>query len=153
MVDELARLADERADVTGDWPFLLISRRMVEYYNSWGQDLESPRARHGANPAFVHPVDLASVGMVDGDLAVLESEHGAVEVVLASADDVAPGTVSIAHCWGAAAGPDVGAAHGSCVNLLVDNQQPVSSEVGMARQSAVPVRIRPAVPSPAITRR
>jgi anaerobic selenocysteine-containing dehydrogenase len=143
MLAELALLAGERVSTSDPWPFLLTSRRMVEYYNSWGQDLSTPRARHGSNPAFVHPTDLRRLGMGDGDHAVLESEHGLIEVIVASADDVAPGTVSIAHCWGTPADAAEGSADGSCVNLLISNELPVASEVGMARQSAVPVRIRP----------
>jgi len=92
----------------------------------------------------VHPDALVALGLADGTLASVESEHGEIEVVLRSAPDVAPGTVSLAHCWGGPDGGDVRSL-GSNVNLLVDNASPISDEVGMARQSAIPVRIRPAV--------
>lgn len=137
MLEQLGEILTDRATVTtnGSYPFLLTSRRMTEYYNSWGQDVPSVRVRHGANPAFVHPDDLEVIGVVDGGLLRIESAHGAIEAVARAADDVARATVSIAHCWGGA--------DGSPVNLLVDNVNPDGDEIGMARQSAVPVRISP----------
>ena len=154
MLAELAEIAKEEVTSGRDsaWPFLLTSRRMIEYYNSWGQDIPAVRARYGANPAFVHPDDLAPLGLVDGTLARIESEHGAIEVVVEAAPDLARGTVSLAHCWGG--GPDGGDVRlaGSAVNVLVDNANPFSDEVGMARQSAIPVRIGPAVRDPDVPR-
>ena len=57
----------------------------------------------------------------------------------------APSTVSIAHCWGGEDGAGDIRWVGSSVNELVSNEDPVSDEVGMARQSAIPVRIVPSV--------
>ncbi len=127
------------------WPFLLTSRRMTEYYNSWGQDIPAARSRHGANPAFVHPRDLAALGLADGEIATIESQHGTIRAVLRAAPDVAPSTVSIAHCWGDEDGAGDIRWVGSSVNELVSNEDQVSDEVGMARQSAIPVRIVPSV--------
>ena len=142
MMAELGTVAAERPH-DGSWPFLLTSRRMWEYYNSWGQDIPSIRRRHGANPAFMHPDDLAGLGLHDGDVAVIESEHGAVEAVVRAAPDVSRATVSMAHCWGADnATADVHLV-GSSTNALISNEEHVADEVGMARQSAVPVRVRP----------
>lgn len=153
MLDELQGIAASPvAEPAPEWPFLLTSRRMVEYYNSWGQDVPSARARHGANPAFMHPDDLAALGLVDGALARVDSEHGTIEAVVRAAPDVARATVSLAHCWGGAVDAEVRTA-GSSVNLLVDNANPVSDEVGMARQSAIPVRVGPAVRGPDPSRR
>jgi anaerobic selenocysteine-containing dehydrogenase len=118
---------------------------MNQYYNSWGQDVPAVRERNGANPAFVHPDDLAILGLVDGDVAMIESQHGTIRAVVMAASDVATSTVSIAHCWGVE--PEIGDVRsvGSHVNALVSNEGPISDEVGMARQSAIPVRIRPMV--------
>ncbi|HEY3669579.1 MAG TPA: molybdopterin-dependent oxidoreductase [Acidimicrobiia bacterium] len=147
MLEELRVIARD-APITmrdSEWPFLLTSRRMNQYYNSWGQDVPAVRERSGANPAFVHPDDLAILGLVDGDVALIESQHGTIRVVVAAAPDVATSTVSIAHCWGVE--PEIGDVRsvGSQVNALVSNEEPISDEVGMARQSAIPVRIRPVV--------
>jgi anaerobic selenocysteine-containing dehydrogenase len=143
MLDELRQLARsaERGSPDPEWPFLLTSRRMNEYYNSWGQDIAAVRARHGANPAFVHPLDLDRLGLASGEIALIASEHGAIEVVLCAADDVAPATVSIAHCWGGEDPATDVLIAGSPVNVLVSSDRDVSDEIGMARQSAIPVRI------------
>jgi anaerobic selenocysteine-containing dehydrogenase len=119
---------------------------MTEYYNSWGQDIPAVRKRHGANPAFLHPNDLAALGLDDGEIATIESRHGRMRAVMRSAADIAPATVSIAHCWGGAHEDDDVHAAGSEVNALISNEDPISDEVGMARQSAIPVRIVPVVP-------
>jgi anaerobic selenocysteine-containing dehydrogenase len=143
MLDELRLVAATPGEMLAEsaWPLRLTSRRMHEYYNSWGQDVPAVRARFGANPAFVHPADLEQFQLHDGEQARLESRHGAVDVVVRAADDVARGTVSIAHCWGDAHAEQGAAATGSEVNLLVSNDHDVSDEVGMARQSALPVRL------------
>ena len=148
MLDELREVARDGSVRVQDteWPFLLTSRRMTEYYNSWGQDIPAVRKRHGANPAFLHPNDLAALGLDDGEIATIESRHGRMRAVMRSAADIAPATVSIAHCWGGANEDDDVHAAGSEVNALISNEDPISDEVGMARQSAIPVRIVPVVP-------
>jgi anaerobic selenocysteine-containing dehydrogenase len=149
MLDELDAVLREGSMRAGDdkWPFLLTSRRMTEYFNSWGQDIPAVRRRHGVNPAFLHPSDVEALGLVDGELALIESAHGIIRAVVQSAPDVAPSTVSIAHCWGGEPEDDDVRTVGSQVNDLVSNEDPISDEVGMARQSAIPVRVRPMVPS------
>jgi anaerobic selenocysteine-containing dehydrogenase len=150
MLEELSTVVDEASTATRDceWPLLLTSRRMNQYYNSWGQDVPAVRELDGANPAFAHPDDLAALGLSDGDVVTIESEHGEIRAVVRSAGDVAPGTVSLAHCWGAE--PESGDVRsvGSQVNALISNEAPIADEVGMARQSAIPVRMLPMVRSP-----
>jgi anaerobic selenocysteine-containing dehydrogenase len=147
MLEELRAVARDECvrNHDDDWPFLLTSRRMTQYYNSWGQDVPAARKRYGANPAFVNARDLAALGIDDGDVATIESQHGTIRVVISAAPDVARSTVSMAHCWGVE--PETGDVRsvGSQVNALVSNEDPASDEVGMARQSAIPVRIRPTV--------
>jgi anaerobic selenocysteine-containing dehydrogenase len=117
------------------YPFLLTSRRMVEYYNSWGQDISAARARHGANPAFVHPSDLAALGLTDGEIATIESQHGAMRAVLRAAPDIAPSTAHRALLGWSGRSGDIRSV-GSAVNEPREHEDPVSDEVGMARQSA-----------------
>jgi anaerobic selenocysteine-containing dehydrogenase len=141
MMDELRELfADDRRPAL---PFLLTSRRMWEFYNSWGQSIPSMRARYPTNPAFMNPEDLATLGLQDRDVARIESEHGAVQAIVRASPDVARGTVSIAHCWGSEDPLDDPKVVGSPTSLLIDNEAPIGDEVGMARQSAIPVRVRP----------
>ncbi len=147
LMAELATALGERDDPS--YPFRLISRRMWEYYNSWGQDVASVRRRWGANPAFMHPTDMAELGVGDGDRVTISSSRAQVTAIARRADDLARGVVAMAHCWGPVTpsdGDDVGEV-GTSTSRLVDLSRDRSQVVGMARQSAIPIRVEPAAPS------
>jgi len=116
---------------------------MWEYHNSWGQDVESVRRRWGANPAFVNRVDLDRLGLDDGDVVEVTSRRGSIVAVARVADDVPAGVVSMAHCWGGVEPDDAPRDVGASSNALVDAASDLSQFVGMARQSAIPIRLRP----------
>jgi anaerobic selenocysteine-containing dehydrogenase len=102
--------------------------------------------RGPGNPAYLSPVDMAAVGLADGDLVEIVSEHGAVVGVARTDDALAPGVVSMAHAWGALPGESDIAAHpetGACTNRLVANDRDFEPLVGQCRQSAIPVNLRP----------
>jgi len=136
MMEEL-----ERASVTpfDDWPFHLVSRRMWEYHNSWGQDVATLRDKIPVNPAFVHPDDLAALGVASGDRIRITSAAGTVEAQAREAPELRRGVVSMAHCWGDALGSDASAV-GSNTNRLVDHAEP-GLFVGIPRMSAIGVRL------------
>src|SRR5262249_1621340 len=46
----------------------LVSRRMLEVYNSTGDRLPRLRRRYPYNPAFMHPADLVRIGVRPGDV-------------------------------------------------------------------------------------
>lgn len=152
--DVVEELEAVRAESTGldrldgfdadEFPFRLVSRRMKHVVNSLGTEL--PRlARVGTtNPAFMHPDDLDSLGVADGELVMIESPHGEITGVAARAEDVKPGVVSMSHSWGGAtsADDDVRGA-GVPTNRLVTVESGFDPITGMAVQSAIPVRIRP----------
>ena len=153
LMDELAGLATvERPD--HEYAFLLTSRRMWEYYNSWGQNLAAMRDRAATNAAFMHPYDLAALDIADDELVEISSRRGSIRAIASSAADVARGTISIAHCWGDGDENGDPRVVGSPTSRLVDNAVGVSAFVGMARQSAIPVRVdRPSEPNRGITER
>jgi anaerobic selenocysteine-containing dehydrogenase len=125
-----------------DYPYRLISRRMWEYENSWGQDVPSVRGKWGANPAFVNPVDLAELGLADGGTVCISSRRATVTATARAADDLPRGVVSMAHCWGGVDDDDDDLARlGTSTSRLVDAHDRPSQLVGMARQSAIPIRI------------
>ena len=69
--DECVRNHDD------DWPFLAHEPAHVASTTTRGARTSPPmRQRHGANPAFVNPRDLAALGIDDGDVAMIESQHG-----------------------------------------------------------------------------
>lgn len=129
---------------------LLISRRLGHVYNSSGRDLAALREKGRTNPAYLNPADLAALGVAPGALVEIESERAAIFGVAAAADDIPPGVVSMAHAWGdpEAAAKDVREV-GASTNRLVDNARHFDPITGMARQSAIPVNIRPAPPAAA----
>lgn len=147
-LDEELNAAHADLDVTAaqDFPHLLISRRMKNTYNSTGPELSLLKAKGTTNPAFIHSSDLAALGIADGEVIHIRSEHGEIPAVAASSDDVRPGVVSMAHCWGDSPDPVVGADGkvreiGSNTNRLVNNRKNTEKYSGIPRQSCIPVAI------------
>jgi anaerobic selenocysteine-containing dehydrogenase len=139
MIAELEAVA--AAPIEPGLGFRLISRRMWEFHNSWGQNIASLRESNPASPAFMNPADLAHLGIDDGDLVAISSAHGTIETVAQAADDIRRGVVSMTHCWGSADPAADVRVVGASTNRLVDNESDLSAIVGMARQSAIPVSV------------
>jgi anaerobic selenocysteine-containing dehydrogenase len=118
-------------------PFRLVVRRSKNVMNSLGRRVPIGPAY---NPCGAHPDDLAALGVADGDLLELTSDHGAVTVV-ASADDTLPrGVLSLTHCYGDLPGDDSDprrfGANPARLLSLTEHLQPISL---MPWMSAVPV--------------
>ena len=129
-----------------DFSHRLISRRMREFYNSSGRDIAGLTARDGGtNPAFMNPVDGAEWGIADGEVIEIESSRATILGVAAFTDDVPSGVISMAHSWGDVPETDGDVRTiGGSTNRLVNNEEAYDPITGMARQSAIPVNIRPA---------
>jgi len=78
----------------------LVSRRMLEVYNSTGDHLPGLRRRYPYNPAFMHPTDLERIGVRPGDVVRIDSDHDFIYGVVETTTDVLPGVVSMAHACG-----------------------------------------------------
>jgi anaerobic selenocysteine-containing dehydrogenase len=94
---------------------------------------------------------MAALGLTDGDLVEIESEHGRIVGVARIDEGVAPGVVSMAHSWGGLPGEGDIAEHpeaGACTNLLVANDRDFEPLIGQCRQSAIPVNLRPVARQP-----
>jgi anaerobic selenocysteine-containing dehydrogenase len=115
----------------------LISRRMLEVYNSTGDHLPELRRRFPCNPAFVHPDDLQRIGVRSGDVIRVDSEHAFIYAIAAASTDVLPGVISMAHARGGLPG-DIGS-----TNRLVSTERDFEPISGIPRQSAIPVNVRP----------
>jgi anaerobic selenocysteine-containing dehydrogenase len=79
---------------------LLIGRRHQRDNNSWLHNsarLTRGRPRHAL---LAHPDDLAVRGIRDGDMVLVRSAAGEVQVEVAATDDVMPGVVSLPHGYG-----------------------------------------------------
>ena len=147
VVAELGEVAAARAPgptVGDEYPFHLVSRRMKHVVNSLGPELPGLAAVGTTNPAYLHPTDLAALGVRPGELVRIESPHGEVLAVAAAGDDVRPGVVSMSHAWGRGTRGDGDVrAGGMPTNRLVSAAVGFDPVTGMAVQSAVPVRVSP----------
>lgn len=147
MLAELAAIRSERsATAAAARPFQLISRRMPNVYNSSGRDIDALQKGRPWNPAFLHPDDLAMLGLAGGELVEIASDHAAILGIVESAPELRRGIVSMTHCYGGNAedgedGEQVRAL-GSSTGRLVDNMRDFDPHTGIPRMSAIPVSIR-----------
>jgi anaerobic selenocysteine-containing dehydrogenase len=141
MMSDLAALArrdPEPAD--DDFPFRLLSRRMMHVMNSPTPAMPDNRPRH--NPAFLHPDDLALLGLVPGDVVILRSRRAAIPAVVAADETLRRSLVSITHGFGG--GPeydDLVRDRGSTPGRLSTNDEMFDRYSGQPRMSNVPVRV------------
>jgi len=115
--------------------------------NTVGREFPEMRKRGTHNAAYVHPTELTRLGFSAGEVVQIESEHSRILGVLEPDDTVRPGVVSMSHGFGddPAVEADVHAV-GSCTSRLVSTDHHVDPLLGMPRQSAIPVRLRPLPP-------
>jgi anaerobic selenocysteine-containing dehydrogenase len=116
------RLAVHREPPPG---LLLSPGRTMAWSNSvrYGADDERARLR-------VHPDDAAEVGVRDGDVATVVSEHGAVDVAVVVDEHMRIGVVSLVH-----------GRRGHSPGNLTSARADVDPLTTMPRASALPVRI------------
>lgn len=139
--DELAPAAEPG---TSDYPYRLISRRMMHTMNS--PTLAMPRNRPRHNPAFLHPHDLAALRIGDGDVIEIRSERATISAIAACDDTVRPGTVSVSHAFGDVPGVDRDIREvGSNTGRLLADDTVYDRYSGQPRMSNVPVSIVAAV--------
>lgn len=141
MPGALTRYLADEARAAG-FDFRLISRRSKARFNSIGHPLERLRARAKTNPAYIHPEDLAALGIADGQIVEISSAHATIHGVAKASDRVRRGIVSMAHAFGDAdAGKDDVLEKGASTNRLTSDEVDYDPITGQALQSAIPVRV------------
>jgi len=155
VLQELAALARD-VDATGrgrsyaGHPYRLAVRRLRDAVNSACKDLPSVRPRIPTNLLYMNPADMASEGIIEGELVRVRSEAGAIEVFAAADPDLRRGVVSCAHGFGTlpdeAADPRV---HGASTNLLVSSVRQRETINAMPRMSGIPVHVARVATRPA----
>jgi anaerobic selenocysteine-containing dehydrogenase len=144
---ELAALRAEPAPMLGDidvsaYPFRLVSRRLKHVLNSTGTELPALARKGTTNPAYMHPDDVAELGMVGGDLVEITSPSGRVVGVVEPADDVKRGVISMAHSWGGTSLTDEKVRDiGTPTSRLVSVDAGHDPVTGMVVSSAIPVAV------------
>ena len=116
----------------------LISRRLLEVYNSTGDHLPALRRRSPYSSAFMHRSDMQRMGVRPGEVVRIDSDHAFIYAVAAETRDLLPGVISMAHARGGLSECD-----GASTNRLVSTDRDFEPISGIPRQSAIPVSVRP----------
>lgn len=139
---DLARFAALQAPAVDE--LLMIGRRHVRSNNSWMHNyhrLVKGKPRH---QLLMHPDDLASRGLSDGQKVRVSSRVGVIEVEVLGSLDMMKGVVSLPHGWGhARPGVQMTIASGqpgSSANDLTDECQ-LDELSGNAALNGVPVTV------------
>ena len=92
----------------------------------------------------MNPRDGEEYGIEEGAIIEIESNRATILGVAAFTDDIPTGVISMAHSWGDTPENDKDVRKiGGSTNRLVNNAEAYDPITGMARQSAIPVNIRP----------
>jgi len=142
-LDEIFDRMDQLGAVDAAFPFRLICQRTTRAYNSSCIDESTHRSRL-YNPAYMHPEDLAALGLQRGDVARIESDSGFLMAIVDSDPHLRLGVVALSHGYGAV---DLEAAQlaitGVNVNRLLRNDGQHDRRSGQPLMSNVPVRVMP----------
>jgi anaerobic selenocysteine-containing dehydrogenase len=144
MIADLARAAEPSPGDDATYPFRLLNRRMMHVVNS-SYNERALTGHRSYNPAFLHPDDLAALGLRPGDAVLIRSAHSEVGVIVEADGGLRPGTVSISFGFGHASGGSVQDFGSNVARLLstLDLPDPYS---GQPRMSNVPVQILRSLP-------
>lgn len=126
----------------------LITRRAVGTHNSWTHNHPRLLGKRDTNVVYVHPDDIARLGLEDGGLADVSTDVATIRLPVEACRELMPGTVAVPHGWGhqRATGLSVASrTRGVNVNLLAaDGPQRLDPVSGMARLTGIPVQVAPA---------
>jgi anaerobic selenocysteine-containing dehydrogenase len=145
VMDELRTIRAEdyaRLRRDGDYPFLLVSRRANNILNSIGRSLPSLTRGRCYNPLFVHPDDLAALGLADGQDIEIRSTHDAIPAVVEADDTLRRGVVAMSQGFGGQ--PDEDHRYrelGSSTNRLMAADEDYDPITGIPRMGAIPVAL------------
>ena len=97
---DLARLAQEFSKPRNADDLRLIGRRHVRSNNSWMHNYRRLVKGRARDQLLVHPRDLKTRALEDGDEVELRSAAGAITVTVLASEEVMPGVVSLPHGFG-----------------------------------------------------
>ncbi|MFK8012089.1 MAG: molybdopterin-dependent oxidoreductase [Marinicellaceae bacterium] len=147
-LDDLPRLKQyniEDKALRKDYPFKMISRRLIRNHNTWTQN--SHRLVKGKNPVTmqINSLDAEQLGLKQGETAHVISNTGEINIETEINDDMMSGVISIPQGWGhnhkktrmkvAATQPGVS------INSITDNNR-VDKLTGNAAFNGTPVKIK-----------
>ncbi|NQZ45936.1 MAG: molybdopterin-dependent oxidoreductase [Erythrobacter sp.] len=141
MPDAITRYSADAPRGAG-YDFKLISRRSKTRFNSIGHPLAKLREKTTTNPAYIHPDDIAQLGLEEGGIVAITSPHATIYGVVKASPKVRRGLVSMAHAYGDADASrhDV-RERGSSTNRLTSEVVDYDPITGQSLQSAIPVKL------------
>jgi anaerobic selenocysteine-containing dehydrogenase len=126
------------------YPFLLVPRRANNFVNSIGRSIDRLTGERPYNPAYLHPDDLAALGLADGQGVEIRSTHDAIWAVVQTDETMRRGVVAMTHAFGGQPDEDhryreLGSNTGRLMAADLDHD-PIS---GIPRMGALPIAISP----------
>lgn len=123
----------------------LATRRLRDVQNSSHRNVPAIRERMPYNYAYLHPDELAVLGIEEGDRIEITSDAGSIPAEVKADNTVRPGVVSITHGWGTLPGETDYQRDGSNTGLLISTDRDLDPINAMPRMSAIPVNVRPLI--------
>jgi anaerobic selenocysteine-containing dehydrogenase len=108
-------------ELATEYPLVLTTgAREKEYWHSQQRNLSKLHRRNPGPLAEIHPDTARRYGIGDGDLTVVETKRGSIEIKARVTQDIMPDIVSVPHGWAE-----------SCENMLTNDipADPVSGYV------------------------
>lgn len=147
MMSELAAVrafdfAAEHSDA--DFPFRLISRRSNNFLNSAGRSLPGAKLTRGKgyNPLFMHPMDMAELGLQPGDTITIASRHDRIPAIVEPDETIRRRVIAMYHCFGGLVDEDDDhILQGSNVGRLTPADREYDPISGIPRMSNIAVSV------------
>ncbi len=149
MMNDLAAITEHGdGEITSwagdDYPYRLIGRRMNAHYNSGGMTAPRLRAKEPTNPAYMHPDDLAELGLHSGDVAEISSARATILGVIEPDATIRRGLIAMSHAWGDLEEYDEKVREiGGNTSRLTDVSDQWDPYSGQPIMSNIPVAVRP----------
>jgi anaerobic selenocysteine-containing dehydrogenase len=100
LVADVARFKAHIENMPAAGSFSLIGRRHLRSNNSWMHNSHRLIKGKRRDQLMMHPDDLASLGLVDGQTVEVRARAGSVRIAVEATDTVMPGVVSLPHGFG-----------------------------------------------------
>jgi anaerobic selenocysteine-containing dehydrogenase len=145
MMEELGQvLCHDFAGELGDraYPFRLVPRRSNYFVNSSGVRLARLHKGKPYNPAFMHPDDLAELGLAPGERVTISARHDSIPSFVEPDPSLRRKVVAMHHGFGGMVGEDHRVAEiGSNPCRLVPNDSEYDWITGIPRMGNIPIRV------------
>lgn len=127
---------------TPDFPFRYIPRRHNNFMNSTGRSIPKLNGGRPWNPVWMHPQDIRDIGVAEGAMVRIATQHDSIAAMVEADDTLRPGVVAIAHAFGGLANEEDDYLElGANTGRLVRTDEDYDPITGMPRMGNIPVAI------------